>query len=521
MNVPLTPLDFIERARRLFGHLEAVVETDGFNARRRYSYSQFADRAHRLAHALRDGFGCQPGDRIAYLAPNTPELLEAYFGVVLAGCVLVPLNVRLSAAEVQRLVDDCTPSVLVVHPSLTGVAATVTGPRHLDIGPGYEALLAGQPTEQFEPAEVDEDAVCEIFYTSGTTGRPRGAMLTHRALATHAVDSALTLGIHHRDVQLHTIPLFHVNGWGTPHYITAVGARHVLCERFDPGAVLRCVETEGVTRMSIVPAMAQSILDHPDLPDRDVRSLQQVTIGGAPPPVGLVAALERALDCEVVGGYGLTEASPQLTKALPLRSHDAASTDIQMQRKATTGLPMVGVDLRVLDDDDREVRWDGASPGEICVRSNHVMAGYWGDEEGTAEALRGGWLRTGDLATVDREGYVTIIDRRKDVIVSGGENIASVEVEMALCAHPSVLEASVVAMPDERWGEVPRAFVVLRPGAGASDVELIEAVRSRLARFKAPRLVEVVPELPRNSTGKVLKNELRIRPLPAVTETAR
>ncbi|MBW3537694.1 MAG: long-chain-fatty-acid--CoA ligase [Actinobacteria bacterium] len=518
MKVPLTPLDFLERARRHFGPLEAVVETDGFNAGRRYTYSQFAERAHRLAHALRRGFHCQPGDRVAYLAPNTPELLEAYFGVVLAGCVLVPLNIRLSAAEVQRLVDDCSPSVLVVHPSLAGVAATVTGPRHLDIGPGYEALLEAQPPDLYDAVPPDEGSVCEIFYTSGTTGRPRGAMLTHRALATHAVDSALTLGIHHRDVQLHTSPLFHVNGWGTPHYITAVGARHVLCERFDPGVVLRCVETEGVTRRSIVPAMAQSILDHPDLPQRNVGSLRQVTIGGAPPPEGLIAALEKALDCEVVGGYGLTEASPQLTKALTLRSHDAAGSDTQMQRKATTGLPMVGVDLRVLDDEDREVVWDGITPGEICVRSNHVMAGYWGDQDATAEALRGGWLRTGDLATVNDEGYVMIIDRRKDVIVSGGENIASVEVEAALCAHPSVLEASVVAMPDQRWGEVPRAFVVLHPGMTASDEELKEAVRSRLARFKAPRVVELVEELPRNSTGKVLKADLRARPLPAATE---
>lgn len=514
MNVPLTPLDFLERARRLFGPLEAVVETDGFNARRRYTYSQFAERAHRLAHGLRNGLGCKPGDRVAYLAPNTPELLEAYFGVVLAGCILVPLNIRLSAAEVQRLVDDCSPSVLVVHPSLAGVAAAVTGPIHLDIGPGYEALLAGQPSDLFDAEPPDEDSVCEIFYTSGTTGRPRGAVLTHRALATHATDSALTLGIHHRDVQLHTIPLFHVNGWGTPHYITAVGARHVLCERFDPGVVLRCVESEGVTRMSIVPAMARSIVDHPDLAQRDVGSLKQVTIGGAPPPMGLIAALEDALGCEVLGGYGLTEASPQLTKALTLRSHDDAGPEAQRRRKSTTGLPMVGVDLRVFDDDDHEVAWDGSTPGEICVRSNHVMAGYWGDEEATGEALRGGWLRTGDLATVDEEGYVMIIDRRKDVIVSGGENIASVEVEIALCAHPSVLEASVVAMPDERWGEVPRAFVVLRPGGAASGEELIEAVRSRLARFKTPRVVEVVEELPRNSTGKVLKSDLRARPLP-------
>ncbi len=288
MKVALTPLAFLERARRLYGPLEAVVETDGRRATRRLTYDQFADRAHRLAHALRGSLGCEPGDRVAYLSPNGPEILEAYFGVVLAGCVLVPLNVRLSAAELQRLVDDCSPRVLFAHPELGGVAATVTGPRGITLGPGYEALLADQPGERFPWQVDDEDAICEIFYTSGTTGRPRGAMLSHRSLATHAVDSALTLGITHRDVQLHTIPLFHVNGWGTPHYVTCMGARHVLCARFDAGAVLDCVENEQVTRMSIVPAMARSILDHPDLRRKDLRSLVQVTIGGAPPPPGLV-----------------------------------------------------------------------------------------------------------------------------------------------------------------------------------------------------------------------------------------
>lgn len=514
MPVPLTPLDFIERARRLFGPLEAVVETDGRDAVRRLTYSEFAGRAHRLAHALSASLGCQPGDRVAYLAPNCVEVLEGYYGVVLAGAVLVPLNIRLSAAEVQRLVDDCRPRVLIAHPDHSALAATISGPRVIVTGPGYEALLADQPDHRFEWAVEDENSVAEIFYTSGTTGRPRGAMLSHRALATHAVDSALTLGIHHRDVQLHTIPLFHVNGWGTPHYVTVVGARHVLCERFDAGAVLGCVESEGVTRMSVVPAMARSILEHPDLPRRDLSSLSQVTVGGAPPPPGLIGDLEKAFGCEVLGGYGLTEASPQLTKALTTRGHDPLPLEQRQLRRATTGHPMIGVDLRVLGEDDVEVEADSQSVGEICVRSNHVMSGYWDDPEATADALRDGWLRTGDLATVDPEGYITIIDRRKDIIVSGGENIASVEVEGALCAHPGVAEAAVVGMPDERWGEVPRAFVVLKPGFEVSPEDLVEAVRSRLARFKAPRVVEFVDALPRSSTGKVLKPELRSRPLP-------
>src|SRR5437588_7870300 len=255
MNVPLTPLDFLERARRLFGPLEGVVDGE-----RRYTYGDLADRAHRLAHALRNELGCERGDRVAYLCGNTLELLEAYYGVVLAGCVLTPLNVRLAAAELKAIVDDCGPALLAVHPSFAPLAPG--GPMRLDLDEGYERLLDEQPADLFDPGPVDEDAVCEIFYTSGSTGEPKGTMLPHRALATHAVDSALTLGLTHRDVVLHTIPLFHVNGWGTPHYVTALGARHVLLERFEPEAVLRLVGDEGVTRLFLVPTMAAALILH-------------------------------------------------------------------------------------------------------------------------------------------------------------------------------------------------------------------------------------------------------------------
>ncbi len=511
MNVALTPLDFLERARRLYGPLDAAVE-DG----RRVSYSELASRCHRLAHLLRS-LGVAPGDRVAYLSGNTLELLEAYFGVVLAGAVLTPLNVRLAPAEMDGILADCEPALLAVHPAwaATGGRLTATVPR-LDLGPGYHAQLAAMPEDLFQPGPIDENAVCELFYTSGSTGGPKGAMLTHRALATHAVDSALTLGMHHRDVVLHTIPLFHVNGWGTPHYVTALGARHVLLSRFDAGEVLRLVEAERVTRCSLVPTMVTSLLTHPDLGRRDLSSLVQVTVGGAPPGPSLLAELEAALGgrCEVICGYGLTEASPQVTKAVTLRSHDGLPEEQQRRRRATTGLPNVGVDARVLGPDDVEVPWDATTGGEICIRSNHVMAGYWHRPSDTADALRGGWLRTGDIATVDAEGYLTIVDRRKDIIVSGGENISSVEVEQALCAHPAVLEAAVVAMPHERWGEVPRAFVVLRDLAGpVTAEELIGWTRDRLAHFKAPKSIEILAELPKGGTGKVQKLALKDRPL--------
>src|SRR5581483_2895949 len=317
----------------------------------------------------------------------------------------------------------------------------------------------------------------------------------------------------HRDVVLHTIPLFHVNGWGTPHWVTALGGRHVMLERFDPAEVLRLIEAEGVTRLHLVPTMATSLLREASIRTRDLSSLVQATVGGAPASPELLADLEDAFGCEVVCGYGLTESSPQLTKALNLRSHDALPDEERRRKRATTGLPNVGVDLRVLDDDDNEVAWDGAHVGEICVRSNHVMTGYWNRPQETAVALRGGWLRTGDLATVDAEGYVTIVDRRKDIIVSGGENISSVQVEHCLTSHPAVLEAAVVGMPDDKWGEVPRAFVTLEPDSDGVDEAALQAwVRERLAGFKVPKRIDVVAELPKGGTGKIQKQELRSRP---------
>ena len=501
MIVPLTPLDFLERARRLYGELEAVVDGE-----RRLTYGEYAARCHALGAAL------PAGERVAYLCPNTLELLEAYYGVLLAGSVLVPLNIRLSAAELQAILDDCGASVLVVHPTLADLADELHGPRRIDLGSGYESLLT-EHAGTLVPRQVDdENEVCELFYTSGTTGLPKGAMLTHRNLATHAIDAALTMVCTHRDVVLHTIPLFHVNGWGTPHWVTLLGARHVMLERFDAAEVLRLIEAEGVTRLHLVPTMATSLVVCDDLARRDLSSLVQVTVGGAPPGPDLLAELERAFGCEVVCGYGMTEAAPQLTKALTKRSHDGLPAEEQRRRRATTGLPNVGVALRVVDERDREVAPDGRTPGEIVVRSNHVMAGYWNNPEATDEVLRGGWLRTGDVAVVDAEGYVRIVDRKKDLIISGGENISSVEVEQALCAHPAVLEAAVVGMTHERWGEVPRAFVALRPEHHVDPATLVTFVADRLAKFKVPKRIDVVDELPKGGSGKILKNELRRLP---------
>jgi fatty-acyl-CoA synthase len=505
VELPLTPLDFLSRARRIFASLEGVVDGD-----RRFTYGEFAGRCDQLAGALRD-LGVAPGDRVAYVCGNTCELLEAYYGVIAAGAILTPLNVRLSAVELRDIVTDCSPRVVVVHPDHAALADSLDVPCRIDIGDEYEALLAAQPAPFEGVAVNDERAPAELFYTSGSTGGPKGVVLTHRALYLHAVHSAMTMGFTNADVVLHTIPLFHVNGWGTPHYLTALGGVHVMLRRFDTGEVLRLIEAERVTRLFLVPTMGTLLLEHDDLARRDLSSVAQISVGGAPSTPEMLLALERAFGCEAICGYGMTESAPQMTKSLNTRAHVALSDDERRAKRATTGLPNIGVDLRVLGDDDREVAWDGESVGEICVRSNHVMDGYWNQPGATAEALRGGWLRTGDLAVVDGEGYVTIVDRKKDLVISGGENISTVQVEQVLRAHPAVREAAVVGRADERWGEVPVAFVELRPGRAVGEDELVAWCRDRLAAFKVPKAVTVLEHLPAGGTGKIDKVALRRR----------
>jgi fatty-acyl-CoA synthase len=495
VKLPLTPLDFLARARRLFPERVGVVQGDDV----RMTYAAFARRCDALATLLRDDVGIGRGDRVAFLAGNVHELLEAYYSVLLAGGVLLPLNIRNSAPELSFCLDDARAAALFRD-------ATLPDPGF--DGPTFVLGVDdwGETSAGFEPDAVDEDAPAELFYTSGSTGRPKGALLSHRALYLHAVHIALTNGIGGNDVLLHTIPLFHVNGWGTAHFLTGLGGTHVMLPRFDAAGVLKLVERERVTRLFLVPTMARTLLDHPDVRTRDLSSVVQISVGGAASTPELLAELEDTIGCEAICGYGMTESSPTLTRSL-----DKPGTPKSRTRRATTGLPIIGVDLRVLDDADEEVPWDGTTVGEICARSNHVMIGYLDRPEETAEALRGGWLRTGDLGVVDAEGYVTIVDRRKDLIVSGGENIASVEVEAALDAHPAVREAAVVGMPDERWGEVPCAFVAFHDGRTATEAELVDWVQSRLARFKTPKRIVVLDELPKGGTGKVAKTDLRAR----------
>jgi fatty-acyl-CoA synthase len=317
-----------------------------------------------------------------------------------------------------------------------------------------------------------------------------------------------TLGVADDEIQLHTIPLFHVNGWGTPQAVTAAGGRHVMLRRFDPGEVLRLIAAERVTRFFAVSTMLNMILNHADIDRHDLSSLRLVHLGGAPTPVDMVRRAEEKLGCTVYAGYGLSETSPVLTVA-KTKAYLSDGNEERIRRQASAGLPIIGVDARVVGDDGEEVPRDGETVGEIVARSNVVMAGYWNDPEGTSAVIRDGWFHTRDVAVVDQVGYIHIVDRMKDIIISGGENISSVEIEKALYEHPAVLESAVIGVPDDQWGEAPIALVTVKPGASVTAVELIDFCRSKMAHYKVPRSVDFREELPKGGTGKILKAQLR------------
>jgi fatty-acyl-CoA synthase len=517
MNIPLTPLRFLRYAAQQYPRRTAVVCNDD-----RFTYAQMAERVSRLAGALREA-GVRPGDRVAFLSSNCHRLLEAYYGVLEAGAVLLPLNIRLTPAELGYILNDSGASALFIEKQFLSVAEafrkdipTVKFFCQLDGAPeaswllpkNYDALLAAATPHLADISTVDETSLAELFYTSGTSANPKGVMLTHRNIYLHALHVCLGLQIDRAAVELHTIPLFHANGWGVAHFLTLLGGRHVMIQRFDTKEIFRLIEKEGVHSLSLVPIMATALVNCPERPNYNLTTLRRITIGGAASSPTLIREVEEKLGCECFSGYGLTETSPTLSVS-PMKSGMDWQGEQRFTGQAMTGYAIPGVDLRVVDPNDNDVPHDSQSIGEIIVRGDGVMEGYWRQPEASAEALRGGWFHTGDMATLNEDGYALIVDRKKDIIVSGGENISSLELEKAILAHPAVLEVGVIPVPDAKWGEVPKALVVLKPNATASETELIEFCRSRLAHYKCPRSFDFVDSLPKTGTGKILKKDIR------------
>ena len=517
MNIPLTPIRFLRYAEQQYPQRTAVV-----CGKERFTYAQFAGRVGHLAGALRK-LGIQPGDRVAFLSTNCHRLLEAYYGVLEAGAVLLPLNIRLSTHELAYILNDAGARVLFVqnhfhelvesfHPELSSVkvfySLDAQPDEHWLTQQDYETLLAEAPPLRRDIMDVDENSLAELFYTSGTSAEPKGVMLTHRNIYLHAYNTGLGLTTEKDAVELHTIPMFHANGWGVPHFLTLLGGKHVMLQRFDPVEIFRLIETERVNYCSLVPAMATALVNCPERSKYDLGSLRRINIGGAASSPTLVREVEETLGGTCFSGYGLTETSPVLSISL-LKADISPEGEQRFIRQAMTGYAMPGVELRVVDSQDHDVPRDGKSIGEIIARSDGVMQGYWQQPEATEQAMRGGWFHTGDMAVWGDDGYLLVVDREKDIIISGGENISSLEVEKTILAHPAVMEAAVIPVPDKTWGEVAKALVVLRPNQRAGEIELIEHCRSLLAHYKCPRSVEFLDSLPKTGTGKILKRDLR------------
>jgi fatty-acyl-CoA synthase len=517
MNIPLTPLRCLRHAERQYPGRTAIV-----CGPRRYSYEQFGERVGLLAGALLEA-GIQSGDRVAYLGVNTHRLMEAYYGVLEAGAILLPLNIRLAPAELTYVLNDAGATVLFIEQpfiplvdSFRESLSTVKIFIQLDgtpeagwmAGDNYDTMLRRARPHRADITLIDEDEVAEIFYTSGTSARPKGVMLTHRNIYLHALQVCMAFQVENGTTELHTIPLFHANGWGVAHFLTMLGGKHVMVHSFDPKEIFRLIEVERVNHFSAVPIMATVLVNHPERNNYDLSSLRRIVIGGAASSPTLVREVEQKLGCECFSGYGLTETSPALSLS-QMKPELNWEGEQRYFGQAMTGYAMPGVELKIVDADDQNLPQDGLASGELVVRADGVMKGYWNQPDATAEAFRGGWFHTGDVATINQDGYVLIVDRKKDMILSGGENIASLEVERVILAHPAILEAAVIPVPDQKWGEVPKALVVLREGASVTESQLIEFCRSQLAHYKCPHSVDVVDSLPKTGTGKVLKKNLR------------
>ncbi len=492
----------LDRAVALWPERVALIEGE-----RRWTYAQCGRRAAALAAGLRSR-GLAAGERVAALLPNGRAFFDAYHAAARAGLVLVPINTRLADREVAGILEHAGVRHVLRDPALEPLLARA--PAGLSRGT-VEDALDGDGDGAEPEGSAGGGAVAQLYYTSGTTGRPKGVILTHDNVGTHALGAVAELGLDDGDTWAHVAPMFHLaDAWAT-FAVTWVGGVHVMVPRFDPAAVLATFERERVTVTNLVPTMLNALVHDPAVDAADLSSFRLILSGGAPIAPELVRRVMAAFGGEYVQTYGMTETSPYLTLSTLKRHLRSLPEDEQFRYRARTGTPFVTVQLRVVGEDGRDVPADDRTVGEIRVRGDSVTPGYWQDPGATAAAFEDGWLRTGDLAVVEPEGYVQIVDRLKDVIISGGENVYSTEVENALYEHPDVVEAAVFGVPDERWGEAVAAAVVRAPGADLDAAALQAFCQQRLARYKAPRRVWFLDELPKTGSGKITKAALRER----------
>ena len=514
METPLTPMEFARRARRLYSDREGVVDGE-----LRFTYGEFLERCDCWSTALQS-LGVGQGDRVAYIAPNTHAHLEAYYAVPQIGAVLVPINFRLKPEDFAYIINHCGATAVCVQPDhieaidairgqIPAVEVFVALEGSGDGWLNYEQTLASHGPE-FQRVEISESDLITINYTSGTTARPKGVMITHRNAYINIMGTLVQHHLSPADRYLWTLPMFHANGWTFTWINTARGMTHVCLPKVEPAAIYQLIKEEGITMFCAAPTVLISIANAPKkLREGAPRGVRLFT-AGAPPAAATIELIEKDLGWELTHVYGLTETAPLITVCEPRPEHQVLSIEERSKIKARQGVELVSSgEVRVVDEKGVEVPADGSTLGEITVRGNVVMAGYYNDPEATAAAIKDGWFHSGDAAVVHSDGYVEIRDRFKDVIISGGENISSVELEGCLLTHPAVQETAVVGMPHEKWGESPHAFVVLKEGAQATEDELKEHVRSQLAHFKTPQAVSFVEELPKTATGKVQKYVLR------------
>ena len=500
MKIQFNILDFLDRAEQVYGDRIGVVDEPDQPADSlgELTWRDVARHARAMAAGL-DALGVGRGERVAIVSHNSARLFIALFAVSGSGRVVVPINFRLNAEEVAYIVEQSDATVLLVDPELDEALADVDAPHRFVLGRSSDELLFRFDREPIAWEAPDEDAVASINYTSGTTARPKGVELTHRNLYVNALTFGWHIGVDDRDVYLWAVPMFHCNGWGLVYAITAMGGRHVMLRKVDGPEILRRIDGHGVTVMGGAPAVVNTILTaaegHSDRVPGHGR--MRIIVGGAPPPTATIERVETQLGWEFMQIYGLTETAPLLTLNRRRAEWDTLTPTERAARLGRAGPAAIGVSLDIGPD------------GEVLARGNNVFRGYWHQPEESGAALRGDWFHSGDGGALDEGGFLTISDRKKDVIITGGENVSSIEVEDCLCRHRAIAEAAVIAVPDDKWGETVKAIVVLRSGSSATEAEIIEHCRAHLAHYKCPTSVDIVPMIARTATGKVQKFKLR------------